>query len=112
MDQRTDTLSGRFGGQWAFLSNPPHHGHTRSLPPSSYLPRSDHSILSPSPAVPLAYQFNASRSSLSRHYPTTSIGGYTSATNPSQPLLIRAHSADASAHVHPLPRGPRSRPIM
>lgn len=109
MDMRADTLSGRFGGQWAFLSNLPHHGNPRSLPPSSYLPRSEHSITSPQPVVSPLYHLDASRSSLYRTYPAASIGGYTSATSPSQPILIRV---DASAISHPNPRGPGRKPDM
>ena len=107
MDSRADTLSaGRFGREWAFLSNPPQQGNPRSLPPSSYLPRSDRSLISPPPVVPDISNLNASRASLYRSFPTASIGGYTSATAPSQPVLITVHSANASDHLHPLPQGP------
>ena len=103
MDLRTDTLSGRFGGQWAFLSNPPLQESARSLPPSSYLPRSDRSIASPAVVSPTSH-LDVSRSSLYRTYPAASIGGYTSTTSPSQPVLIRVHSAKASEHHQRLPR--------
>ena len=111
MDVRTDTSSGRFGGQWAYLNNQVHYGSvpSRSLPPSSYLPRTDPSNTSAGPVLPPLYQFNLSRTSLLRTRPTTSIGGHSSVTLPSQPVLIREHSADASAHSRPGIRSPQPR---
>ncbi|OAP61597.1 hypothetical protein AYL99_03800 [Fonsecaea erecta] len=107
MDARADTSSGRFGGQWAFLSTPPHHG-SRSLPPSSSYLRSDRSNVSPLPNTLHFHQLNASRSSLNRHVQTPSIGGRSSTTTiPSQPVLVRVHSDDASLQIRP-PR-PRSK---
>lgn len=102
MDARTDTSSGRFGGQWAFLSTAPHHGQARSLPPSSSYLRSDRSNVSPlPPALHFQQLINASRSSLPRHVQTPSIGGHSSTTIPSQPVLVRVHSADASIQIRP-----------
>ncbi|KIW29880.1 uncharacterized protein PV07_05666 [Cladophialophora immunda] len=107
MDARADTSSGRFGGQWAFLSTPPHHG-SRSLPPSSSYLRSDRSNVSPLPTALHFHQLNASRSSLTRHVQTPSVGGRSSTTTiPSQPVLVRVHSDDASLQIRP-PR-PRSK---
>ena len=111
MDLRPDTLSGRFGGQWAFLSNPPHQGNARSLPPSSYLPRSDRSIASPAVVSPPSH-LDVSRSSLYRTHPAASIAGYTSTTSPSQPVLIRVNAANASEHSQPLPKIARGRVSM
>jgi hypothetical protein len=110
----TDTLSGRFHGQWAFLSNPPpplHHAQARSLPPSSSYLRSDQGSVSPRPAAITFHHLNASRSSLSRNNRTASVGGrsYSSATAPSQPVLLRINSADASRHLSPVPRRARPR---
>lgn len=119
MDTGADTLSsGRFGGQWAFLSNPPtspQHGtgsQTRSLPPTSTYIRSDRSSVSPLPHGLHFQHFNASRSSLPRNIYNPSVGGYSSATHPSQPVLIRVNSDVASNHLHPLQppaRPPRRR---
>ena len=111
MDVRTDTSSGRFGGQWAYLNNQVHYGsvQSRSLPPSSYLPRTDPSNTSAAPVLPPLYHLNLSRTNLLRTRPTTSIGGHSSVTFPSQPVLIREHSADASAHSRPGIRSPRRR---
>lgn len=107
MEPRPDTSSsssGRFRDQWSFLANPPHHAQPRSLPPSSYLPQSDRSSISPHQY----YGTSGSRSSLPRNLTTASIGGRSNATVPSQPVLIRVHSADASAHLNPAPRPRRS----
>lgn len=123
MEQRTpDTLSsGRFGREWSFLSNPPpppSHGQARSLPPSSSYIRSDRSSVSPLPTGLHFQHLNASRSSLPRNIYTPSVGGKSSATIPSQPVLIRVNSNVASSHldpaprVHPAPRLPRRRPII
>lgn len=112
MDVRTDTSSGRFGGQWAYLNNQVHYGsvQSRSLPPSSYLPRTDPSNTSAGPVLPPLYHFNLSRTNLLRTGPHASIGGHNSVTLPSQPVLIREHSADASAHSRPGIRPYRTRP--
>ena len=112
-----DTLSGRFHGQWAFLANAPpplNHDQTRSLPPSSSYIRSDRSSLSRRPPALPFHHLNASRSSLARNNHTGSVGGhsYTSATNPSQPVLQRIHSDVAYSHLHPSPRTPQRRGIM
>lgn len=112
-----DTLSGRFHGQWAFLANarpPLNHDQTRSLPPSSSYIRSDRSSVSRRPPALPFHHLNASRSSLARNNYTGSVGGhsYSSATNPSQPVLLRIHSDVASSHLHPSPRNPRRRGIM
>jgi hypothetical protein len=116
MDTRTDTLSsGRFRGDWEFLSNPPpppQHGtasQTRSLPPTSSYIRSDRSSVSPLPTGLHLSHLNASRSSLPRNIYNPSVGGYSSTTNPSQPVLIRVHSHVASTHDRPASRPPRSR---
>ncbi len=110
MDTRTDTSSlGRFGGQWAFLAAPSHHGQTRSLPQSSSYLRSDRSNVSPLLQI---QQFNASRSSFSRNAQARSVGSHTSTTIPSQPVLLRVHSADASIQIHPRSRPPKPRKIM
>nr|KAK5450032.1 hypothetical protein LTR18_000046 [Exophiala xenobiotica] len=110
MDTRTDTSSlGRFGGQWAFLAAPSHHGHARSLPQSSSYLRSDRSNVSPLLQI---QQFDASRSSLSRNAQARSVGSNTSTTIPSQPVLLRVHSADASIQIHPRSRPPKPRKIM
>ncbi|EXJ76615.1 uncharacterized protein A1O5_01123 [Cladophialophora psammophila CBS 110553] len=107
MDARADTSSGRFRGQWAFLSAPaPSHHGSRSLPPSSSYLRSDHSNVSPRPAALHFHQLNASRSSLTRHAQTPSVGGRSTTTNLSQPVLVRVHSDDASLQIRP----PRPRP--
>ncbi len=112
-----DTLSGRFGGQWAFLSSPPpppssQHAQ-RSLPPSSSYIRSERgSSVSPIPTGLHFLHTNASRSSLPRNIYTPSAGGHSSATIPTQPVLIRIHSANAALHDYPSPRPPRRRPIM
>jgi len=112
MDARADTLSGRFGGQWAFLSTPPRHTQARSLPPSSSYLRTDRSNVSPLPTALHFHQLNASRSSLPRNAQTSSVGGHSSTTIPSQPILVRAHSAHASIQIYPPtlpPRLPRRR---
>lgn len=116
MDIRTDTLSsGRFRGDWEFLSNPPpppQNGtgsQTRSLPPTSSYIRSDRSSVSPLPTGLHLGHFNASKSSLPRNIYNPSVGGYSSTTNPSQPVLIRVHSHVASTHDRPAARPPRSR---
>ncbi|EXJ91859.1 hypothetical protein A1O3_00409 [Capronia epimyces CBS 606.96] len=112
MDTRADTLSGRFREQWAFLSHPPHHAQARSLPPSSsYLP-SDRSNVSPLPIALHFQRFNASRSSLSRHAYPPSIGGNSSTTIASQPVVVRIHSADASIQIHPATRPQRPKEKM
>ncbi|EXJ93416.1 hypothetical protein A1O1_01808 [Capronia coronata CBS 617.96] len=112
MDTRADTLSGRFGEQWAFLSHPPHHVQARSLPPSSSYLRSDRSNLSPRPVALHFQHLDASRSSLPRNGQTSSIGGNSSTTIPSQPVVVRVHSADASIQIHPTTRPPRPREKM
>lgn len=115
MDARADTSSGRFGGQWDFLSTPPHHGHgqARSLPPSSSYLRSDRSNnISPLPTALHFHQLNASRSSLLRNGPTPSIGGHSATTIPSQPVLVQVHSYDASIQTRPVTRPPRPRLTM
>lgn len=118
MDAGTDTLSsGRFGGQWSFLSNPPPPpaqqgttaSQTRSIPPTSSYIRSDRSIVSPLPTGLHFHHLNPSRSSLPRNIYNPSVGGYSSTTHPSQPVLIRVHSDVASAHLHPPSRPPRRR---
>ncbi|ETN36372.1 uncharacterized protein HMPREF1541_08649 [Cyphellophora europaea CBS 101466] len=115
---QADTLSGRFHGQWAFLSNPPpppNHGQARSLPPSSSYLRSDRSSASPRVAVLPFHHGNASRSSLNRNNKTASVGAhsYGSATTPSQPVLLRINSDVASSHIlDPSPRNPRRTGIM
>lgn len=107
MDPRPDTASssGRFRGQWSFLANTPHPAQPRSLTPSSYNPLSDRSSVS----LQQHNGTNASRSSVPKNLNAASIGGRSNTTIPSQPVLIRVHSADASAHLNPSPR-PR-RPI-
>ncbi|KIX09777.1 uncharacterized protein Z518_00858 [Rhinocladiella mackenziei CBS 650.93] len=109
MDARADTLSGRFGGQWAFLSTPPQHGQARSLPPSSSYLRSDRSNVSPLPTALHFHQLNASRSSLPRNVQNPSIGGNSSTSIPSQPVLLRVHSDDAAIQIRPTTRLPRPR---
>lgn len=104
MDARADTLSGRFGGQWAFLSNPPHPAQARSLPPSSSYLRSDRSNVSPLPAAFHFQQLNVSRSNLPRNAQPSSIGGHSSTTIPSQPVLVPVHAADASIQIRPTTR--------
>ncbi|KIW45868.1 uncharacterized protein PV06_01579 [Exophiala oligosperma] len=99
MDSRTDTSSsGRFAGQWAFLTSSSNHGQTRSLPQTSSYLRSDRSNVSPFLHI---QQLNASRSSLSRNAQTRSVGGQSTTTIPSQPVLVRVHSASASIQIHP-----------
>ncbi|KAJ9617062.1 hypothetical protein H2200_000783 [Cladophialophora chaetospira] len=109
MDARTDTPSARFGGQWAFLSSPPAAG-TRSLPHSSSYLRSDRSNISPLPTTLTFHQLNASQSSLPRHARAPSTGGRSSTTTaPSQPVLVRVHSADPILQIRPSTRPPRPR---
>ncbi|KAI1621951.1 hypothetical protein EDD37DRAFT_501316 [Exophiala viscosa] len=103
MASRADTSSGRFGGQWAFLSTPTHQGQARSLPPSSSYLRSDRSNVSPLSNALHINQLNASRSSLPRNGPAPSVGD-TSTTIPSQPVLLRVHSDTASIQIHPTNR--------
>ncbi|RMZ87655.1 hypothetical protein DV736_g5114, partial [Chaetothyriales sp. CBS 134916] len=101
MDQHPDTLSsGRFPEQWAFLSNPP-------PAPVSHLP-----ITGLGFGLASFHDRNASRSSLPRNIHPASVGAHSSATLPTQPVLIRINSADASRHLHPAPRPPTQRPIM
>jgi hypothetical protein len=110
MDARSDTLSsGRFGGQWAFLSQQGPAPQTRSVPPTSSYIRNDRSSVSPLPTGLHFHHFNTSRSSLPRNIYNPSVGGYSSTTHPSQPVLIRVHSDVASAHLRLPPRPPRRR---
>ncbi|EXJ60563.1 hypothetical protein A1O7_04716 [Cladophialophora yegresii CBS 114405] len=112
MDTRVDTLSGRFGGQWAFLSSPPTAG-SRSVPHSSSYLRSDRSNISPLPTALHFHQLNASRSSLPRHAHAASVGDRSSTTTiPTHPVLVRVHSADPILQVRPTrrPARPRRRP--
>ncbi|RMZ83943.1 hypothetical protein DV737_g1378, partial [Chaetothyriales sp. CBS 132003] len=107
MDQHPDTLSsGRFPEQWAFLSNPP-PGPDRS------------SSVSRLPTTGFGFGLasfhddrNGSRSSVARNIHPASVGAHSSATLPTQPVLICINSADASRHLHPAPRPPTQRPIM
>ncbi|KAJ4531975.1 hypothetical protein HRR80_008920 [Exophiala dermatitidis] len=114
MDSRADTLSGRFGEQWEFLSHPPRNttSQARSLPPSSSYLRSDRSNVSPLPTALHFQHLNASRSSLARNGQTSSIGGNSSTTIPSQPVVVRVHSADASIQIHPTSRPQRPKGKM
>ncbi|KIV93038.1 hypothetical protein PV10_04283 [Exophiala mesophila] len=96
MDPGTDTLSGHYIEQWCLLTSTFPHAQARSLPPPSTYLRSDHSNLSPLPTALHFQHFNASRSSLSRRAQTSSIGGRSSTTIPSQPVLHRLHSRDVS----------------
>ncbi|KIV86139.1 hypothetical protein PV11_01773 [Exophiala sideris] len=111
MASRADTSSGRFGGQWAFLSTPTHQGQARSLPPSSTYLRSDRSNISPLSNALHINQLNASRSSLPRNGPAPSVGD-TSTTIPSQPVLLRVHSNTASIQIHPTNRPRKGREVM
>ncbi|KIW68608.1 hypothetical protein, variant [Phialophora macrospora] len=109
MDARVDTLSGRFGGQWAFLTTPPTAG-SRSLPHSSSYLRSDRSNISPLPTALHFHQLNASRSSLPRHAQATSVGDRSSTTTiPTHPVLVRVHSADPILQIRPTRRPARPR---
>ncbi|KIW18069.1 hypothetical protein PV08_02356 [Exophiala spinifera] len=99
MDSRTDTSSsGRFAGQWAFLTSPSRQAQPRSLPQTSSYLRGDNSNVSPFLHI---QQLNVSRSSLSRNAKTRSVGGQSTTTIPSQPVLVRVHSASASIQIHP-----------
>ncbi|KAL6241956.1 hypothetical protein RBB50_011201 [Rhinocladiella similis] len=110
MDSRTDTSSsGRFAGQWAFLASPSNHGQPRSLPQTSSYLRSDHSNVSPFLHI---QQLNVSRSSLSRNAQSRSVGGQSTTTIPSQPVLVRVHSASASIQIHPQSRPKKRKDIM
>jgi len=101
MDVRPDTSSGRSQDGWSFLNQATaHNAQARSQPPSSYL-RSDRSSISPLPNshfVP-----NGSRSSLSRLPLSASTGARSTTTIPSQPVLSRIHSANASNHNNQFP---------
>jgi hypothetical protein len=102
-------MSGRFGGQWAFLSTPP-TSSSRSLPPSSSYLRSDQSNISPLPTALHFHQLNDSRSSLPRFSHVPSLGGRsTVATIPSHPVLVRIHSADPILQVRPTSRPAKPR---
>ena len=109
MDARVDTLSGRLREEWSFLSTSSNAG-LRSLPPSSSYLRSDRSNISPLPTTLHFQQFNPSRSSLPRHAQASSTGGRSSTTTiPSQPVLVRVHSADPILQVRPTRRPPRAK---
>lgn len=101
MDPQADTSSGRYIEQWSFLTSSLSHDQARSLPPPSTYLRSDHSNLSPLPTALHFQHLNASRSSLSRRAQTSSIGGRSSTTIPSQPVLHRVHSQNVSFPNHP-----------
>lgn len=110
MDLRPDTSSGRSQDGWSFLNHgraTSHDAHTRSIAPSSYI-RSDRSSISPLPNG--HYNYNGSRSSLSRNIHPASTGARSTTTLPSQPVLLRINSANAYDHNHRAPRRSR-RPI-
>jgi hypothetical protein len=104
MDAGTETPSTHFRGQWAFLSTRRYQYETlRSLPASSQTPRREITDSSLSQNVPSTPQFTFPRSSAWRPGAANSIGTHTP-TLPSQPVIVRVHSADASAHQNPAPR--------
>ena len=112
MDAGTETPSSHFRGQWAFLSTRRYqHGNPRSLPASSQTPRRDITDSSLSQQVPSTPQFTFPRSNAWRPGAANSIGTHTP-TLPSQPVIVRIHSADASAHQNPAPRTSRFFPSM
>ena len=112
MDAGTDTPSTHFRGQWAFLSTRRYqYGNPRSLPASSQTPRRDVTDSSLSQHVPSTPQFTFPRSTAWRPGAANSIGTHTP-TLPSQPVIVRVHSADASAHQNPAPRTSRFFPTM
>ena len=107
MDACTDTPSSHFRGQWAFLSTRRYqYGNPRSLPASSQTPRRDITDSSLSQHVPSTPQFTFPRSNAWRPGAANSIGTHTP-TLPSQPVIVRVHSAIASAHQNPAPRTAR-----
>lgn len=112
MDAGTETPSTHFHDQWAFLSTGRYqHGNPRSLPASSQTPRREITDSSLSQNVPSTPQFTFPRSSVWRLGAATSIGSHTP-TLPSQPVIVPAHSAVASAHQNPAPQISRVSDVM
>ena len=112
MDAGTETPSTHFRGQWAFLSTRRYqYGNPRSLPASSQTPRREITDSSLSQNVPSTPQFTFPRSSAWRPGATNSIGTQTP-TLPSQPVIVRIHTAGASAHQRPVPCASRIFPSM
>lgn len=99
-----DTSSTHLRDQWAFLRY--QYGNPRSLPASSQTPRREVTGSSLSQQVPSTPQFTFPHSTIWRPGPANSIGTHTP-TLPSQPVIVRIHSADASAHQNPAPRTQR-----
>jgi hypothetical protein len=104
MDAGTETPATHFHGQWAFLSTRRHpYGNPRSLQASSQTPRREVTDSSLSQQVPSTPQFTFPRSTAWRPGAANSIGTHTP-TLPSQPVIVRVNSADASAHQNPAPQ--------
>ena len=101
MDVRSDTSSAHMSAPWSILGHGSHQSwENRSLPTSTYSLRQD--AIDADRAAAFRRLSTRDRSHQYRR-PTRSIASQQS-TLPSQPVIVRVHSAEASSHAHPSPR--------